>query len=111
MQVKEKFTLNLCIDSNENVFFLILGILDAKSCYFLKKTFTSDWDFNRLQDGLNQISSSTPYRSSVYCSYDEVCCGRSCCPDPSVTPKYYYYDTYNYQYDSSDDDSKMYVYL
>eukprot|EP00105_Crassostrea_gigas_P023264 XP_011443036.1 PREDICTED: uncharacterized protein LOC105339265 [Crassostrea gigas] len=86
-----------------------LGILDAKSCYFLKKTFTSDWDFNRLQDGLNQISSSTPYRttlSSVYCSYDEVCCGQSCCPDPSVTPQYYY-DTYNYQYYSSDDDSDM----
>ncbi|XP_052679752.1 uncharacterized protein LOC128160465 isoform X2 [Crassostrea angulata] len=85
------------------------GILAAKSCYFLKKTFTSDWDFNRLQDGLNQISSSTPYRttlSSVYCSYDEVCCGQSCCPDPSVTPQYYY-DTYNYQYYSSDDDSDM----
>lgn len=86
-----------------------LGILDAKSCYFLKKTFASNWDFNRLQYGLNQSSSSALYRTtlrSVYCSYDEICCGQSCCPDPSFTPKYYY-ETYSYQYDSSDDDSQL----
>lgn len=85
----------------------LLGFLDAKSCYFLTKTF--NWDWNKY-DWRANTSLSVFYEtklSSVYCSYDEICCGQSCCPDPSVTPKYYYYDTYNYQYDSSEDDSQM----
>lgn len=82
----------------------LLGFLDAKSCYFIKTIINWGRDWNDFKTNTSLYKTKI---SSVYCSYDEVCCGRSCCPDPSVTPKYYYYDTYNYQYDSSDDDSKM----
>lgn len=85
----------------------LLGFLDAKSCYFITKTFNWDWNKNGWMANTSLSEFYKTKISSVYCSYDEICCGRSCCPDPSVTPKYYYYDTYNYQYDSSDDDSKM----
>lgn len=75
----------------------LLGFLDAKSCYFLTKT--SYWGLND-NDGKANPSLSVFYKtklSNLYCSYDKICCGQSCCPDPSITPKY----------DSSDDDSQM----
>lgn len=98
-------TSNLLTPIHRNFF---VGFLDAKSCYFIKTIINWGRDWNDFKTNTSLYKTKI---SSVYCSYDEVCCGKSCCPDPSVTPKYYYYDTYNYQYDSSDDDSKMYVHL
>lgn len=85
-----------------------LGFLDATSCYFLTKTFNFDW--NKKNGWKANMSTAVFYKtklSSVYCSYDEICCGQSCCPDPSATPSYYYSETYNYQYYSGEEDSQV----
>lgn len=60
------------------------GFLDAKICYFLKKSFAFEdieYDWNRSKIILHYKSKL----SSVNCENDEICCRTTCCSHSSVS--------------------------
>ncbi|XP_048738591.1 uncharacterized protein LOC125653259 [Ostrea edulis] len=73
-----------------------LGFSDTKYCTYYEKGL--DWKSWKT----NSSSYNLHYKikkSRVYCSFDEYCCGSSCCRNTSYTTyNYYYYDSYKSTY-------------